>query len=406
MRIIFSGPKFASGLIVTVLVLCFGVAPSWTQDDKDTVSSLEKSKQADQEAPYAGFEVAEPERQDHLEPWSGPEMSLNLTGLAAGDVTGDGRAETVLLDKDNIYIYRLDNNEFKKINKIEAPGNTVCIAVDAGDINNDGKAEIFITAQNNRGDMLRSFVLEFQDGQYQKIAEKQPWFFRVVQHPKQGDLLLGQGHKLEDDPFQAEVVVLEPDNKGGYESVEVFLEEGQNLNVSSLALGSFKGQKDFAAVGITDRDRLQVVADDGSRLWMSREEYGGSTLFMQGPSKGQGTGHERFFLPGRNVAFQQSGDGDKLFSFRNKGLSPVRLQRLRAFDEGELVSLGWDGHRLQEEWKTRSYEGHFRDMVLADLTDNGKKELAALLIESEGRTFFSSPASRVLVFPLQADRKK
>lgn len=371
--------------------------------DNDVARPAPKEKPA---TPYAGFDVAEPARRELAGAWAGPEMDFNFTGIAAGDLTGDGMIETVLVDAGAVYVYNLTNNRFKLLETIDAPANTTCIAVDVGDINRDGKAEIFVTARNNRSDMLRSFVLENRDGRYQRVVEQSPWFYRVMQDPDKGPVLIGQHHVQTADPFNAEVVHMKFEN-GSYVPGESFVNGGldlggRDLNLLGMARGRILGQNTDAAVVFLDsRDKLQVLLPNGDGKWKSRRHYGGSTLFMEGSRKGKGQDPERYYLSGRVLVHTFSDAPAQVFTFRNKGLSPINLKRMRVYTEGEVLGLAWDGHGLQDEWKTRGYDGHFRDLCLADLNNDGNLELAALLIRSEGATFFSKPLSQVLVFPIQ-----
>ena len=63
-----------------------------------------RGRPAEPKAPAAGFQVADPARADVPGTWSGPVMEKNLVGIAAGDLTGDGKNETGLLSEDAIYI--------------------------------------------------------------------------------------------------------------------------------------------------------------------------------------------------------------------------------------------------------------------------------------------------------------
>ena len=53
----------------------------------------------------------------------------------------------------------------------------IIVAVDVADINRDGIPQIIVTSLNNA--LLDSFVLEFKDGKYVKIASDIHWFLRV-----------------------------------------------------------------------------------------------------------------------------------------------------------------------------------------------------------------------------------
>lgn len=350
-------------------------------------------------APAAGFQVAEPTRADVPGAWAGPVMEKNLVGIAAGDLTGDGKNETALLDEDAVYIYSLAGREFTLLETMDAPSNTVCMAVDVADINGNGRAEIFVTASNRRGDSLRSFVLEYRDGNYEIIKEASPWFYRVIRDGDGSTKLLGQRHRMEADPFDSEIVRLVSENSG-YRPAETYIARGSGINVLGVASG--EGSE---IVAYNKGQHLRILGPDGIKSWTSRREYGGLNRYMNGARTGRGDAPDRFYLPGRVIVSYGPGDegrSGRVFVFRNTDPSPVRLQRLRTYSDGEIVSLSRDGGGLQEAWKTREYDGHFRDIFLADFTGDGRMELAALLMEKQGWTLFSSSQSRVLIFPMYA----
>ena len=58
------------------------------------------------------------------------------------------------------------------------------------DLNRNGHAEIIVTSVVE--DDLRSFIIEYEEGKFRKITEKAGWYFRVLEHPKEGPILMGQ----------------------------------------------------------------------------------------------------------------------------------------------------------------------------------------------------------------------
>ncbi|MFW6011407.1 MAG: FG-GAP-like repeat-containing protein, partial [Desulfosalsimonas sp.] len=320
------------------------------------------------ESPYAGFKAAEPARRDIQGAWSGPEMDKSFLGIAAADITGDGRTETVLVDEDTVYIYKISDKKFTITEKIDAPFNTKCLAVEAADINGNKRAEIFVTAKNDRNNMLRSFVLEYRDDGFEIILDKSPWFYRVVRDRHNKPMLLGQRHRIEKNPFASEIVRLNFEN-GEYKPGKAVIDSDAQINVLGFTLGQIRpGEKEPAAITFDDQDRLLIAGPEGKATWKSTRKYGGTSLFLEGPEQGRGEPPERFYLPGRLLAAGMGSDKNepvRIFLFKNSDPSPVSLRRLRVYTNGELMSLAWDGAGLREEWKTREYDGHFRDICLA-----------------------------------------
>ena len=94
------------------------------------------------------------------------------------------------MDHHNLYIFRYDGEKLNLFQKIEAGYQYDFLTLDVADVNRNGYAEIIVTAVVE--DDLRSFILEYEEGKFRKITEKSGWFFRVLEHPKEGPILMGQ----------------------------------------------------------------------------------------------------------------------------------------------------------------------------------------------------------------------
>ena len=94
------------------------------------------------------------------------------------------------MDHHNLYVFKYDGEKLNLFQKIEAGYEYDFLTLDVADINRNGHAEIIVTAVVN--DDLRSFILEYEEGRFRKITEKAGWYFRVLEHPKEGPILMGQ----------------------------------------------------------------------------------------------------------------------------------------------------------------------------------------------------------------------
>ena len=90
----------------------------------------------------------------------------------------------------NLYIFRYDGDKLTLFQKIEQGNEHNFLTLDVADFNRNGHAEIIVTSVVE--DDVRSFILEYEEGKFRKITEKTNWFFRVLVHPKEGPILLGQ----------------------------------------------------------------------------------------------------------------------------------------------------------------------------------------------------------------------
>ncbi len=117
-------------------------------------------------------------------------FDFEIKGLDIGDVDGDKKNELVIMDDHNLYLFKYDGDKLKLFQKIETGYQHSFLTLDVADVNRNGYAEIIVTAV--AGDDLRSFILEFEEGKFRKITEKAGWYFRVLDHPKDGPTLMGQ----------------------------------------------------------------------------------------------------------------------------------------------------------------------------------------------------------------------
>jgi TolB-like protein len=125
--------------------------------------------------------------------WKSRNYKMRIRGMSVGDVDGDGRNETVFIDDKNVYIHRYSDQRFERIGQINGKPNHNYIGVDLADINRNGKSEIFVTNYLSNTKKLSSFALEWDGVKFQKIAEKENWFYRVIDLPgRPGRVLMGQ----------------------------------------------------------------------------------------------------------------------------------------------------------------------------------------------------------------------
>ncbi len=66
--------------------------------------------------------------------------------MAVGDVDGDGKMDVVMADRQTVTIYHLNNNRLNEFASTKLFPRYKIHAVNVADLNNNGKAEIYISA--------------------------------------------------------------------------------------------------------------------------------------------------------------------------------------------------------------------------------------------------------------------
>ncbi|MGZ6223784.1 MAG: FG-GAP-like repeat-containing protein, partial [Syntrophales bacterium] len=220
--------------------------------------------------------------------WMSPKFSTEFRGMDIGDVMGDGKNKVVIIDTHNVMIYQKKDKDLVLLQKIPGKSSENYLAVDVADINRNGVKEIFVTCMER--DWVNSFVLEYKDGQFIKIASKLPWYMRVIDTPA-GPILLGQTRGM-DQPFNTpihEIVWEEGKYKEGKKMKIPLGLSVYGLTIDNLGTGG--GEKIIALDNYdylniyepTDLPLMNVNRLGGSpaRVYKSDDNYGGSNTVIE-----------------------------------------------------------------------------------------------------------------------------
>ena len=322
--------------------------------------------------------------------WRSQSFSMHIKGLAVGDVDADGNNETVFIGDDILEIYRHAGGRFQKLAEIKAETSNTFYSVDVADINENGKAEIFITAEeslsfksaSSTDKSLRSFVMEWTGKEFVKIVDKAKWYYRVIHVPKRGDILVGQQRGF-DSIFTRGVDILVWEN-GGYEPAGK-QKLPRYANVFSFTLGDVMNNGQEMTVAFDRSDYLRIIDTDGNEQWKSASALGGNRIYFEYPMENTSSRSaplagqmemEHFYLSQRVlvVDFDQDGKNEVIVA-NNKDTMGNYLSRLRSFNSGHIECLFWDTLGLYPRWRTRTVSGYIGDYAVADFDNDGSPEL-------------------------------
>ncbi len=323
--------------------------------------------------------------------WISPPLGENPIGLASGDLTGDGRTEIAVALENELRIMRMEDGQFVAVGVVDFPAGTRLLAIDAHDLDGDDQAELYITAVIDAD--LRSQVVEFRNGHFERVITMINWFMRVVDLPGEGAVLLGQRMSRSDEPFAPPVFRIERNRDRLVRGEALALPARVNL-FSMLPVTAASGETIY--VSLSADDRLQLVNSNNDRLWRSSDYFGGSdTSFYHRPE---------YEVANRvPVAIQKRLErlaaGD-ILTVQNQGSR--LLQGLRTFTDAQLVAFEWDSSRLQllERWRTPIQKGYIADFIVADLDDNGELDLLVAMRFQE-KNILQRGHSALMVFKLQ-----
>jgi TolB-like protein len=344
--------------------------------------------------------------------WRSQEFPILIRGVDVGDVDGDGRNETVIIDESNLWVYRYRDGKLVEMFHKKAPSGAEYISLDVADFNGNGRAEIYVSVITTY--KMESFVLEYDGKTFRPLAENLNHHVRAA-YIGEGKLsLVGQNRSIR-EPFFGPIYRLE--------WRDGILKRGENLklpvtpSISAFAQANIISGEKGNLVLVDANDKLRLFDDKGKMKWRSKEYYGGSQRSREEiddritPLEQIEVPVEIAYVPLRIVVCDLNRDNQmEILINRNTEAFGKVLDRLRIYTGGEIYNLVWDGLTLTTNWNTRKFDGYVADFQVKDIDNDGQDELViALVLRTEWidilRTRSAVIAYKLNVAAATADKK-
>ena len=320
--------------------------------------------------------------------WKSRKFKDAILGVSVGDVDGDGQNEAVFINGSTVHVYRQAEGQLVKVQEIAEKRYNKLISIDVADINGNGTAEIYVTSLPVHSNTLGSYVLEWNGKAFQKIAKGDNRYYRVIDIPGRGKMLMGQERGIVNDSFGANELF----------SGTVFqliwkndrLEAGERqllprgVNIYGHTVGDLMNDGGEVVAAFTGRDFIRVTDRNGNEEWSSDERYGGSDRYLELMGEKQFKDERgddespmvtKVFLGQRLHIADMDGDGkNELIAVRNHDVTGQWLDQTRFYKSGHIECLAWDAIGMRLKWKTHK-TGYISDYVLGDLNNDGTEEL-------------------------------
>ena len=320
--------------------------------------------------------------------WKGPFQPGTPVGIEVADLDGDGRLETVMAYGDRLEISRLRQGNTEALGRVDLPPGLAALAVDGLDLDEDGRAELYVSAA--QGGRLASVVVAWEQASYVVVEKELPWFFRKDDDGQGHVRLLGQRKTPSSQDFDGPLVRLARVGGSLIEAESLTAPEGAEL----LALKPFAFRGEMLYAELADSGQLRVQRVGGERLWWSEESYGGSETSMEYPSRQRGQISEIRYLKPRLLT---GPDGTLLVPVNHGG---GILEKVRRFKSFEIKALRWNGMDMTPEWGTQEEKGYLADFRLADADNDGQAELVMAVGVSGDLGVFGKRQSRIVLYEL------
>ncbi|MEE8503882.1 MAG: VCBS repeat-containing protein, partial [candidate division NC10 bacterium] len=302
----------------------------------------------------------------------------DLKRIAFGDLDGDGQDEMVGITENKVMVFRWTGRSMALKKTWEGTQLDNYLLVDVADINQNGRAEIFVSNMDSRqlaSDIwsaeLKSVVLELKgenldQGELVPIWENVPLWFRVLKYPQypEGVLLtqpLGR-HTPFGDPIRRNVW----DEKGYVPDPEWVFPSKSGLRIDSVALVDLtgNGEEEFVILGIDGL--IRVGTQEGKKIAQTNEPLGYydhlsfqqelhqlDAVYISGNPSLEDRVSERWVQRRLLVTNLGPKGSPGVLVGANYGPTVSNIiQALALTDSSRVVHYAWDGKGLKQEWSS------------------------------------------------------
>ncbi len=326
--------------------------------------------------------------------WRSLKFKAEIKSLAIGDVLGDKQNTIVIINDNSVSLYRYVAGKLELIDEVIGEKDNTAIRVDVADINQNGRAEIFVTNLYNDKTQLKSYVLEWDGSKLVKIVQDANWYFRVMTVPGKKAVLLGQ-QRGTTELFSKGIHIMAWMN--GTYSESSLADVPRGLLLYAFSSGNATNEGKEMTVALTSDLRLRVFDKSGDMEWTSKDKFTGGGGYMPYPvdvndsKASREVRNKRYYLPQRMFISDIDKDGtNEVILINNKDYAKNLLPNLRFFKSGHVECLQWEGLAFGSKWRTTDVSGQVSDMVVGDLNNDGVDEIVYSVVDVPGSAFNSA----------------
>jgi len=347
--------------------------------------------------------------------WKSRAIGKEVMGFDIADVNGDKLNELILLEETSVSVYAFREGTIARLATYDAGDGNRFVWLDAYDINGNGRAEIF--ASKASGSDISSVVLEMEGGKLKAIVKDSSWFYRVINWPGQGRILVGQQRmvgnhtgevNLADNFFVRGVFRLAWNGKDYREQGQAPLFDIKGVYVFNFVAGTLGKDLTPYIVTVDWYEKLKLLTMDGQQVHRSSDVYGGTLNLIKTAEniKTETLRRDSFFVPSRMLIMDVDKDGsNELIVNQNRSTTLGIAERFRAFSDGKVAALSWDGISFNPIWESRKLQGCLSSLQVMDLDNDGNDDLVVSLIQERGASFMGKARSAVVSYKLEQKKE-
>ena len=336
--------------------------------------------------------------------WRSQSIPIVSRGIAVADLSGDGQNKVVILAQHSVEVFQYKDRQLMPIAKYETPPNLTLLNVSTLDINGDGKAEIIVSASYFKDP--RSFILNLDGNKLTELYKDIKFYLNVVAvAPDFTRQLIGSRGE------QKEIFVQGVHNvifSGGQAQLSTRLSLPSKANPFNFVY--LPEKSGYKVIINDDKDHIVVYTAKGERVAATEEQYCGSAIGLEfdplmAPMEKPKSDHlwTYYYIPLPMLVTNLGKDNRyEVLVSKNISLAAQFFETFRTFSQGEIHSLYWDGVGMNLLWKTRRIKGTIVGYTLADIDNDGQKELVVCLTTWPGAAGTYARRTIVLSYKLDA----
>jgi len=334
--------------------------------------------------------------------WRSQSLPYQSFAIDVGDINADGKNEVVVLGKNTVETYVYEDRQLKSLGKYEAFSNLNLLNLKVFDYNGDGKAEIIVSAYMNK--QPRSFILSFNEGRLVPVAEDLKFFLSVAKIPPDySKSLIGGKYEMRNVFADGVYNMI---FSGGQPMLGTKLNLPKKANPFNFVY--LPEQNTYKVVLVDDNDRLIVYTPTGERIAQTEETFCGSGLGLEfdplmAPMDKPDQNYlwAYYYIPLPLIAANFDGDERyELIVSKNISIAAQFFENFRAFSQGEIHAMYWDGVGLNLKWKTRRIKGTISGYLIGDLDNDGADEMVVSLNTYPGAVGFLKRRTIIMAYEL------
>jgi len=323
--------------------------------------------------------------------WRSQTMRYSSYSMIVDDADGDGQNEVIILQKTAISAYRFKEGKLEHLETFDLRLNTDSLRIEGADLDRDGVIELVVggyqleaqTGLKAPEGTPRSCILTFKGGKFKYVAERVNRFLGILRIPPTYQPILVAQNKGQRNLFDDRI------NEAYIKGNDVEL--GQPIQVPPFGnvynMAYIPQDLGFNYIVLSNKHKLVTYSQTLERLYESDQTFNSSGIAVAMADKmlGMGPGvteenKTKYNIPFRMIVSPIT-DKNKYELLLNKDLSAAAslFEGYTYYTQGEIHSLFWDGVGLNLAWKTRRIKGQVSDIALADLNNDGKKQLCVLI---------------------------